>query len=103
METSKHRQLPEFEVKRFHINEPGGSYDMLEVRCSRTGCGLSHWVQGGWAVLREVAGRPEDPPALIIGRPCPYCSRVSAIPEAVRVLPNAAKPRRVVRRRKQAP
>lgn len=106
METSEHSQLPEFEVKLFHIDEPAGSYDMLEVRCTRTGCGQDHWVGLAWRVLHEVAGRPDELPALIVGRPCPYCSRVSAIPEAWRVFPSAVKQspkrKRVVRRRKQS-
>lgn len=51
METSEHSQLPEFEVKLFHIDEPAGSYDMLEVRCTRTGCGQDHWVGLAWRVF----------------------------------------------------
>jgi hypothetical protein len=101
METSTDSQLPDFEVARFHIDDPTGSYDMLEVRCPR--CGTRFWVPLKWRVLRFVAGRDDDPPALPVGRNCPDCCAVSAIPEAwrERYEPTKHRPRRVVYRRRR--
>jgi hypothetical protein len=100
METSTASQLPDFEVVRFHIDDPTGSYDMLEVRCPR--CGTRFWVPLKWRVLREVAGASDKPPAVPVGRNCPDCCCVSAIPEEWRVLPTPTKPkRRVVYRRRR--
>lgn len=100
METSPASQLPTFEVERFHIDEPEGSYDMYQVRCSR--CGAVSWFTLLWALIQPVLGREDDPPAHPVGRPCPYCSKVSTIPEELRIIasPNNPRPRRIVRRRR---
>ena len=92
--------LPNYEVERFHIDEPGGSYDMYQVRCPRSGCGAPFWVPLSWRALREVEGASGLPPARVYGRPCPHCSRAAAIPPELRLAP-ATKPRRVVRRKKR--
>lgn len=81
METSTASTLPEFGVKLFHIDEPGGKYDMLEVRCPRKECGETFWVPLSWRVLRPVLGSSLLPPARPFGRPCPCCSRAAAVPE----------------------
>ena len=108
---SQRDQLPVYGVKRFHIDEPAGSYDMLEVKCPRKGCGLAHWVVGSWLAPREVQGRDDDAPAIVTGRPCPYCSKAASIPEELRIEPvwlpepepEPAKPkRRTVKRRKRS-
>ena len=102
METSTESQLPEFEVERFHIDEPAGSYDMLQVRCPR--CRAEFWVRLTWRVLRPVMGASDKPPAYPFGRNCPECCRAAAIPEQWRVVEEEAAPksktRRVVRRRR---
>jgi hypothetical protein len=95
-----------FEVARFHIHEPEGSYDMLEIRCPRKDCRARFWVGLAWALL--------DPPAQ--GRNCVWCGFCSAIPGQSEpatesgpwdgfgsflkepVEANAPKPRRIVRR-----
>lgn len=111
METSNHSQLPAYAVERFHIDEPGGSYDMLKVVCERTGCKMEFWIKPTWGIIRPVEGREEDPPALPVGRNCPHCGRVSAIPvkyqikwgshtTSKNILPQAPPGRNVVRRRK---
>lgn len=104
METSSVSQLPEFEAKLFHIDEPAGAYDMLEVRCPRKGCGEEFWVKRVWGQLREVSGRSDMPPAVPVGRNCPHCGRVSAIPTEYRLAPPSQLPindrRRVVKRKK---
>lgn len=94
METSPASQLPTFRVERFHIDEPKGSYDMLEVTCPRPGCGLAHWVVGGWTGIQPVEGRPEDPPAKVFGRACPYCFRASAVPPELRTKKTTIKRRK---------
>lgn len=102
MRTSTDSQLPTFAVERFHIDEPGGSYDMLKVVCQRTGCKMEFWIKPTWGIIRPVEGRPGDPPALPVGRNCPHCGRVSAIPEKYRIKwgPHTTTERRVVQRRK---
>lgn len=96
METSTHSQLPEYNVSRFHLDDDTGSYDMFKVVCPRKGCGGEFWVRPSWALLQPVLGREDDPPAYPVGRNCPHCSRVSAIPEGLR---RQAPVRNVVRRR----
>jgi hypothetical protein len=91
--------LPEFTVKRFHIDAAEGSYDMLEVTCPRTGCGRTHWVAASWCAVRYVQGREGEPAARVVGRPCPWCSAASAIPEALRVEPSAPRKKRRVKTR----
>lgn len=105
METSTASTLPEFVVTRFHIQEPAGSYDMLQVKCPRSGCHAEFWVKPTWGIIRPVTGVEGEPPALPVGRNCPHCSRVSAIPKPFRIKwgPHRTtnpKPRRVVRRRR---
>jgi hypothetical protein len=104
MDTSPLSQLPEFEVTVFHIQEPRGSWDMLQVRCPRSHCHAEFWVQRKWGIIRPVTGREDDPPALPVGRNCPHCSRVSAIPKPYRIKwgpHRTTQPkRRVVRRRR---
>jgi hypothetical protein len=62
-------QIPEYKVERFHINESEGSYDMLQVTCPRSGCGLDFWVRLMW--------RRSSPYRT---RPCPHCFKVSRVP-----------------------
>jgi hypothetical protein len=84
METSQLSQLPDYNVTVFNmIEDERGSYDMLEVACPR--CQATFWVGRIWAVIRAVTGRDDDPPSYPHGRPCPHCSRASAIPEDLRV------------------
>jgi hypothetical protein len=100
VETSRLTQLQPYIVEAFDVNDEDGSRDMLKVTCQRTMCGYEHWVARHWGVIREVLGRDMDPPARVVGRPCPYCSRASLIPEEFRIFP-AERPRRVVKRRKR--
>lgn len=93
--------LPNYTVTRFHIDEPEGSYDMYEVKCPRSGCGSSHWVPLSWRALREVEGAFGKPPARVYGRPCPHCSKASAIPPELRLAPSQPAKRRVVKRKKR--
>jgi hypothetical protein len=94
--------LPQFEVELFNMQDPDGSYDMLAVRCPRTGCRTRFWVQLKWRVLRPVKYADHEPPAYPYGRPCPHCSAAGAIPPEWRVYPTTTnpKPRRIVRRRR---
>lgn len=101
METSHQTQLKPFEVEAFDLNDENGARDMLKVVCPRTMCGYDHWVPRHWGVVREVIGRDMDPPARVVGRPCPHCSRASLIPEEFRIYPAEQKPKgRVVKRRR---
>lgn len=104
METSFESQLDDFEVETFHIAEPAGSYDMLQVRCPRLGCKAEFWVRRTWGIIRPVEGRPDDPPAYPVGRNCPDCGKVSRIPEAFRIRfePPIKNKRRIVRRRRKS-
>lgn len=100
MDTSLESQLKPFAVERFHIDEPAGSYDMLQVRCPR--CRAEFWVRLKWRVIYAVTGRDDDPPAYPVGRNCPECSKVSMIPEEWREIVHSTRPtkRRIVRRRR---
>lgn len=103
METSRASQLEAYAVEEFHVNDESGSYDMMKITCPRRACGESFWAHRGWCVIKGVLGRDMDPPANVIGRPCPYCSRASVVPEEFRIY-NAepeAKPRIVKRRRRK--
>lgn len=84
--------LPEFEIEELNVEATDGSSSMLIVRCPRRDCGEEFWVSLKWRVLRLVNL------TVIWGRPCPFCSRAAAIPEAWAVQPK--KPRIVRRRRK---
>jgi hypothetical protein len=77
--------LPPFEVAPFHIDTNEGSFDMLRVKCPRLSCKREFWVARIWGVITPIVGRTEDPPALVVGRPCPYCSRAAAIPEEFQI------------------
>jgi hypothetical protein len=105
METSFHSQLPPYEVQRFHIQDPSGSYDMLEIRCPRKGCPAPRfWVGLGWRVIRPVDGASDKPPAHPVGRTCPACGKASAIPPEWRTYEAeivATRRRLVVRRKKR--
>lgn len=86
METSTVSQLPTFAVRR--VTALG--HHWAEVTCPRADCGSVHLVsEGAWR--EKHAERLEGCGT----RPCPYCFRVSWIPEEW-----APTPRRVVRRRK---
>lgn len=101
METSRESQLPVWEVTTFHIQEPAGSYDMLQIICPR--CSAEAWVRRSWCALTRVKGRDEDPPALVFGRVCPSCAMTSAVPEGLRIVPPSEAPRRrIVRRRSKS-
>lgn len=105
METSTASTLPVYVVKLFNIDEPGGSYSMLEVTCPRRECGSTFWVRSSWCVIRPVAGASDRPPSRPFGRSCPYCFRAAAIPEDRRVYeePEEAAPKRhVVKLRRRA-
>lgn len=103
METSRDHQVPDFQITPFHLHEDGvGSYDMLQVRCPRPKCpSPEFWVRRTWAVIRPYQGRADDPPAFVIGRNCPSCSRVSLIPEEHRIKFEPKRRKRVVRVRKR--
>jgi len=95
-------QLPEFVVTRFHIQEPAGSYDMLEVRCPRAGCvDPTFWIRPAWLEIRPTLSLPDGEPAYPVGRNCPSCGRVAAVPEALRFIARPRKARRIVRRSKR--
>ena len=84
--------VPEFAVKRFHIDAEDGSYDMLEVACPRRDCGKSFWVRGSWTA--PVEGRVNT-------RPCPWCFRVSWLPGLKPTpQPEPGRGRRVVKRKR---
>lgn len=99
--------LPPFKVAPYWVDTSDGSFDMLRVTCPRTGCKREFWVGRVWGLIVYVTGRTDDPDARVVGRPCPYCSRASAVPEPFQIDPRAAlaarepkTKRRIVRRRK---
>lgn len=75
-------QLPFFEVRLLDINEEEGSYTVLHVTCPS--CRNWFHVPLAWRIRREVKGRDDDPPARIIGAPCPHCSRTARKPSIKR-------------------
>lgn len=90
MNTSDNSQLPEYGAKLFHIQEPAGSYDMLEVRCPRAGCRGTFWVKpGAWQRRTGVQTAA-----------CPYCFRASWLP-GKRDAPSVSAVREQLRRRKR--
>jgi hypothetical protein len=103
METSSDSTLPLFKVAEFFIDEPKGSYTMLEVTCPR--CEATMWVGLRWRVLSAILGASDKPPAYVFGRMCTNCFKTSAIPPEWRVVESTTnrKSRRVVRRRRSKP
>lgn len=79
--------LPPFSVVPYHLDTDQGSFDMLKVKCPRKQCGREFWVGRVWGVIGLTIGRTDDPPARVVGRPCPYCSRASAIPDEYQIKP----------------
>jgi hypothetical protein len=100
METSTDSTLPLYVVAEFFIDEPKGSYTMLEVTCPR--CGSTMWVNLKWRILTASLGASDKPPAYVFGRMCTYCFKTSAIPPEWRVREEAPTntKRRIVRRRR---
>lgn len=92
-------QLPAYSAERYHVDDEDGSHDMFRVVCPRRGCEGVFWVEPRWTVLRAEQGSSLLPAAFPYGRPCPYCSRASAIPEELRR--RAPTTGRIVRRKRR--
>lgn len=92
--------LPVYEVEQVDVHEGAGSYSMYSVTCPRRGCRGVFWVPIAWARLRAVEGA-NGQWTVILGRPCPHCSKTAAIPEAVRIMPSVVGRRMVVLKSKR--
>lgn len=85
--------LPVYGVEIVHVDSEDGSTSRYIVTCPR--CEGEFWVALSWATLVPVEGAGGQV-TLIIGRPCPYCSKAAEIPAEIRIEPR----RRIVKRKK---